>query len=381
MSRKRYVQIHRWLGLISGLVVFIIGITGAIYAFEKELSAFFYKDIYKVTPEEQKISIDSVLIIASKTLGPQYPVSIIRMEQDPAKAIEVNSWKFNREANTYWNKVIYSRAVFINPYTGKVTREVNLKWEFFNVVLAIHTSLLLGNIGGLIIGWSTVIFIILLITGLILWYPKNKAAAKQRFWFKWKKTTSFKRKNYDWHNISGFYSFLLLLIMALTGIIWSFDWWEETVLKTVNMGEKVEREKPVYSDTTHITGAIPLSVITEQIPGLSFNRKKYFIVLPDQKGGTVNAVVPGEGRDRYKFIQLYFDRFSGKFIHRAKLFHQKTPGEKLRNMNIDIHTGSILGFPGKLLACILSLIAAALPVTGFLIWRSRQKSRTKTSMA
>lgn len=374
--KKTVLQIHRWLGFASGLVVFILGITGAIWEWEKELSDVFYKDLFTVTDVRQtQLSPDSLLAIAQKTLGPAYPVTRIEITTKPNRAVQFYSYKGDRKAPNYWKRVQYDMAVFINPYTGSVLGVKNFKWEFFNVVVAIHTSLLLGETGSYIIGWSTVLFVIILISGFILWYPKNKAAAKQRFWFRWKKTTTAKRKNYDLHNILGFYSLAVLLIIALTGLVWSFDWWEESVMTIANGGKKVTFQKPVYSDTTQTRKTLQLAGIVQQTYSEFQPFSKCWISLPTKKEQSVAVVIPGEGRKRYQFRQVYFDQYSGKRISRAKLYQEKSTGEKLRNMNLDIHTGSILGLAGKLLACFCSLIVASLPVTGLYIWLGKRRKK------
>ena len=90
--------------------------------------------------------------------------------------------------------------------------------------MELHRSLLLSNkIGGTIVGTSTIIFMIMLVTGIILWWLKNKKKMrKQRLWFRWEKVKGWRRKNYDVHNILGFYASFLAVIVAITGIMYSF---------------------------------------------------------------------------------------------------------------------------------------------------------------
>lgn len=71
-------------------------------------------------------------------------------------------------------------------------------------------------------------------------------------------------------------------------------------------------------------------------------------------------------------IRYQFDQFTGELL-KTTTFDEKNAGEKLRAMNYDIHTGTIMGMPGKILAFIASLISASLPVTGFYIWWGRKK--------
>ncbi|MBS1664137.1 MAG: PepSY domain-containing protein [Bacteroidetes bacterium] len=374
MLKKKILFIHRWLGFISGLVVFIIGLTGALYAYESELRSFFFRASLEVPVQQQPLAHpDTLLNAAQGALGVQYPVSRIEYDSIPGRSILFYSYKYNNEASLYWRRVVHAKVAFVNPYTAAVIKVEDVKWEFFSVVLAIHTSLMMGTVGSYIIGWSTVIFVVLLISGMILWWPKNKSAAKQRFAFRWKKATRFKRKNYDLHNILGFYACTVLVLIALTGLIWSFKWWERSVMKVANGGRAVVFEKPPLSDTTQAFSPAALASVFYQTQQLYPHSRKYMINMPEKKFNTITVVVPGEGRFRYKFSVLYFDRFSNKLLTRAREFKNKPSGEQLRNMNIDLHTGSILGIAGKTIAFLVSLIAASLPVTGFVIWWGKRK--------
>lgn len=373
MVKKAIIQLHLWLGLASGLVIFIVGLTGAAWCFEKELSAVFYKSKYEVKAEAKpRISADSLQAVAQKALGDAYPITRIRYQNEADKSVVFYSFKSNKHGFFYHQKIAYSKAVYVNPYTAAVIAVSDEKWAFFNVVLAVHRTLFMGEAGSQVVAWSTVMFVVLLISGLVLWWPKNKAASRQRVWFRWKKTTSFKRRNYDLHNILGFYAFLVLLVIALTGLVWSFDWWAKSVMTVANGGKEVPKQKPMFSDTTQVAARTKISGIINQVYAAFPASAQYNINIPADKKSIIGVVVPGEGRKRYQFAQLFFDQYSGKKIG-ERFFKDKPTGEQARNMNIDIHTGSILGFAGKLLAFCASLIAASLPVTGFLVWRGKKK--------
>lgn len=374
MLKKRILQIHRWLGFISGLVVFIIGLTGALYAYESELRSFFFRSSLEV-PVQQKALVhpDTLLHVARRALGEQYPVSRIEYDSTPGKSVLFYSYRYNNEASFYWRKVVHAKVASVNPYTAEVIKVEDVKWEFFSVVLAIHTSLLVGPVGSYIIGWSTVIFVVLLVSGMILWWPRNKAAARQRFWFRWTRTTRFKRKNYDLHNILGFYACAVLVLIALTGLIWSFKWWERSVMKMANGGRAIAFEKAPLSDTTQAFSEPALAAAFYPTRQLYPHSRKYMIYMPEGRSNAIMVVVPGEGRFRYKFSILFFDRYSHQLLARAKEFKDKPSGEQLRNMNIDLHTGSILGIAGKTIAFLVSLIAASLPITGFIVWWGKNR--------
>lgn len=376
--KKILGKIHRWLGLASGLVVFIVSVTGCIYVFEEELKSFFYKDRQVIAVPDQAIKkrLSELLLVAEKELGAEHPVQSIEI---PLAADQTYSFRpeqvRNKKAYTHFGEIVYQRKLYVDPYTGEVIKNENTKYEFFTLVLRLHRNLLLNrSVGTLIIGISVILFVILLITGIVLWWPRNKAAIKKRVSFAWKRTTQWKRKNYDLHNVFGFYSFFIVLIIALTGLVWSFDWFDNSVQWIVNGGMKTAKPQPVFSDTTSTSAMLPIDRIYADLLALNPDALSLSINLPQKSNGVVTASVRTGIHIRYNAVRYQFDQFTGKLL-KTSGFDEKRRGEKLRSMNYDIHTGAILGFPGKLLAFFASFIAASLPVTGFMIWCGRGKKK------
>src|SRR6186713_1827533 len=231
MKKKRTVkywigQLHLWLGLASGLVVLIVSITGCLFVFQKEISEALGREKYFITPGKGPILPVSLLLEkAQAALGKEMPVNNIVSYRQTDRSWEFMAYAENDSALTYFGSMPYYRSAFINPYTGAPTGIRDYKYDFFSIVKAIHWSLLLKtSIGQPIVGYSTLIFVLLLITGLVLWWPKKwtKATRDRSFKIKWK--ASFRRVNYDLHNVPGFYTLFPALILALTGMVFSFRW-------------------------------------------------------------------------------------------------------------------------------------------------------------
>jgi len=380
--KKAIGKIHLWLGLASGLVVFIVSITGCIYVFEEELKAWAYKDREIITVPDHAIKkpLSELLAIAQKEVGENHPIQNIEI---PAAADETYAFRpvqvRDNKSYTHFGEIVYQRKLYINPYTGDVVKNENTKYEFFTLVLRLHRNLLLNRgVGSMIVGSSVLILVIMLITGIVLWWPKNKAAIKQRFYLAWKSSTKPKRKNYDLHNVFGFYGSFILLIIALTGLTWSFDWFETSVQWIANGGAKTKKPKVEYSDTTHLRAALPIDKILFDIIAKNPEARTLTISLPEKAKGTVNAAARSGIHVRYTTLRYQYDQFTGELLKAAN-FSEKNAGEKLKALNYDIHVGAILGLPGKVLAFFASLISASLPVTGFFIWYNRRfkKNRKK----
>lgn len=226
------------------------------------------------------------------------------------------------------------------------------------------------EIGQPVIGWGTFIFVIMLITGIILWWPKNKAARKQRVWFQWKATTQWKRKNYDLHNILGFYIASIAIIIAFTGMVWAFTWFQAIVYvagsgTTTPPDVKTATSKVVKGNTDAAIDSVYM-VTKSKYPAAS----AYSISKPADSTGAVNVYVQVVDGAYYINHSLQFDQYTGKLLLERK-HDEKNFGEKLITANYDIHVGAILGIPGKIIAFIACFICGMLPVTGFLIWYGR----------
>jgi len=378
--KKIILKIHLWLGLGSGLIIVILGITGCIYVFDEELRPIVYHDSYyaDATKNEQK-PLSELLKITQDSIGKDKPINAlnIRNEKNATVTLYTNKTIENKNAIWYWDTTAYNYHIYINPFTGKIQKIEDATTEFFEVIFSLHWSLLLTNdIGQPIVGISVIIFIISLITGLILWWPKNKAAAKQRYWFRWKNTTQWKRKNYDLHNILGFYVTILALLIALTGLVWSFEWVNNSVKWIANGGQTIENmQKEIKSDVSKKSNQNPLDKIYATLKNDFPNAESYNISIPEDSLQSQFVFVDNGGS--FDKILLQFDQYTGKLLDK-KTYNDRNNGDKIRSLNYDIHAGGILGLPGKILAFFASFICASLPVTGFYIWWGRNNKKKKT---
>jgi uncharacterized iron-regulated membrane protein len=380
MTVKKVIgKTHRWLGLTSGLVVFILGITGCLYAFIDEIRPLVYKHSMFVTvpPNAQRLPLDVIRARAQEAIGQQYPLQVAEIPLEANRTISFRSLKINRDKLLYAGYMDYYYRVYVNPYTGAVVKLENVKWEFFNLVVTIHINLLLGPvIGGQIVTWSVVIFVVLLISGMVLWWPKNKAAAKQRFRFNWKETTKWKRKNYDLHNVLGFYAMIILLGIAFTGLVWCFGWLDNTLQWVANGGKTYAKPAALFSDSTN-TRAFSLDNILHQAVLHNPEAATFFIGIPKDTKSPV-FVYARHDKQRFRSVSNQYDQHTAALLFR-KTFSAMNNGEKISAMNYDLHVGSIMGLPGKILAFLASLIAASLPVTGLYIWWGRKNKQPKKS--
>ncbi len=363
---------HLWLGLTSGLIVFILGITGCLYVFTDEMKAYFYRKHFFVTSENEKPApLAFSLARAQQAIGEKYPIVRIEISENPSRSYIFRSSKTDPEAFGHWNYYIYFKKAYVNPYTGEVLKIENTKSEFFQLIYSLHTNLFLGRkVGRPIVGCAVLIFVISLISGIVLWWPKKWRLhlLKSRLGVSW--SASPKRLNYDLHNTFGFYASFWLLLIALTGLFWSFEWFENAVRFVANGGPVIEQKDKKPSEDFK---EIAIDTIFHQLKSESPGAVGYMINLPSGARASVETSAYLDKNARFKRIQRKFHA-DGKIISSKKL-EDLSGGEKIGLMNYDLHVGSAFGMTGKIIAFIVSLICATLPVTGFLIWYNRKYNK------
>jgi uncharacterized iron-regulated membrane protein len=364
--KKGLLFTHRWLGFTSGLVVLIVSITGCLFCFQDEIQDALY-NYRHVAVQNTPMLKPSILQQQALKHVPKGTVSAVAyLGADRPAQIGVNS------------KAGY-HSVFLNPYTGAFLHEELMQSNFFIVIEYIHLYLLLPpDIGRVVVGVSVLIFVALMITGIILWWPKRKTDRKRSFTIKW--NGRWRRVNYDLHNVLGFYATGIALILAITGLSMSFKWVEQGIYKAGNLGRHYAREaqmENLKSDSLQ-KGAKPAQPLYDHIYNFtaknSPNASMYVIYEEAGAAGTVRGVAYAQSL-HYTTNDFYvFDKHNGKLIYHL-LDNEKSVGLKLNNANYDIHVGQIAGLPGKIIAFIASLICASLPITGFIIWYGKRNKK------
>ncbi len=378
--------LHLWVGLVTGIIVVIVSVTGCILVFEDELFEAVHHDLVEVKQTGPARPVSELLAIAQKALGTKKKITDIRINE-AGESYVFNATKVNKIKDinlSYFSQFKYRDDVYVDPYTGKVLGIIDVRYEFFNMMEQLHRQLLLVKpVGSVIIGSCILLFLLMMITGFILWLPKNIKQLKAHLTVKWK--AKWKRVNYDMHNTFGFYVLPIAMIIAITGLVWSFKWWEDGIYRMLGSPGKIDliRHAPklANADTSSMHLETVLTGIQNKVAG---NYYTIGLSLPEKGEHAIMAFVYLKQRtDGWRSISyFYFDDRTGKMFD--KLDHASKPlGLKWRNSNKDIHTGRIYGLPTQIIAFLASLTCASLPITGFLIWlnkRKKGKKRTRPNL-
>jgi len=384
LTKKWSAKLHLWLGLSVGIIIFIVSLTGTLYVFKDEIQNSIRKEaMYLQKSAATPIPISVLKEKVSLELNEKYPINAVEISLDPNKSYHFSYYEKNKKGWNYFEEVKINKLIYVDQYTGKILAVYNDKYNFFNIIKSIHWSLLLNSDWGkYVVGIPTVLFIFMLITGIVLWWPKNKKARKGRFWFSWENVKTWKRKNYDLHNILGFYASFFALLISVTGIYFAYPYVKNVFNITLSGSLALPKEKEMKSPDSLMTKNTSVYDLTAQeTRKLHPSSSSFRIPLngKNKKGKELKnipvTIYGAEGRFSERNT-LVFDKYSGKLL--VDKPHQKlSDAEKYANANYDIHTGSYFGLFGKILWFITGLICTSLPVTGFLVWWGKQKKQGK----
>jgi uncharacterized iron-regulated membrane protein len=359
--KKIIAKIHLWIAFPVGLIITVLCLSGAILVFRTEIEEATHPERYFVTEDEQNalpLPLDELMRLAGEQL-----------ENDAATGITIPS----DPRRTYAVSVAsdFHRLQYINPYSGKLIKSES-GHSFFLWVMQLHRWLLLNpQTGKPITGWTTLLFIITLISGAILIIPKNRKALKRIY--RINLTKGWRRFWYDLHISAGSHCLLLLLILALTGLTWSFRWYSNGVYKIFGaeppaMNRSRPRPHPHPADFTHWQSVLEkVSRDNPEFRTITF-RNSSVNVVQNKIWGNVRAT------DTYSFDEKTAE------ITDYRPYGKAEKSVKIRGWLYTLHVGAWGGMFSKIITCIASLVGASLPLTGYYIWWRKRRRKAYSSV-
>lgn len=371
--------LHLWLGLVSGIVVFIVCFMAALWVFRDEMDYF-------ANPEERIQKEELAFVQPSKIR--EYAKDYLA-HSSYGTPLEISSISYRSKTETGYigfktQDSTYLTAYF-NPYSGKILfvkdDEKSKLSKFLLFVRAGHRWIWLPRkIGTPVVGTSCILFLFTIITGIIWWYPKkwNQSTRDKSFKIKW--TAKWKRLNIDLHNVLGFYAFAFSFILITTGIAYSFKWFNNFSRWTLTGKTKEEKFESAYTIPANklTLNSDTLDIFFNEAAKLTKRKNDaVFLRLPtkENEGYAVNFL--SKSGKNHSQIYYTWDAANHSVVSKNKRFEEKKWGERMFSYNFELHVGTIFGLPSKILACLTSLIGASLPVTGFIIWWNRKKKSKK----
>lgn len=395
--KKIFRKIHLWLSVPFGLIITLVCFSGAMLVFENEANEWFRRDLYYVeTVKGPPLPMDKLLEKVATTLPDSVAVTGVSISSDPGRAYQVSLSKPRRA------------SLYVDQYTGEVKGKSE-RSGFFMFMFRMHRWLLdsmnPGNEGifwgKMIVGVSTLLLVFVLISGIVIWWPRTRKALKNSL--KITATKGWRRFWYDLHVAGGMYALIFLLAMALTGLTWSFPWYRTAFYKVfgvevqqraaqgheqksdaqkrdtklaahrekkregneVRKGERSGRPENNHSDMYSVTS--PFVYWQEIYDKLGRQNPEYKQISISSGTASVSFNRFGNQRasDRYSF-----NTDNGEFTETSLYQHQDKSG-KIRGWIYSVHVGNWGGMFTRILTFIAALLGAALPLTGYYLWIKR----------
>ena len=365
--KKTFRKIHLWLAVPFGLIITIICFTGALLVFEDQVTQLTNRHLYYVeSPGSQPLPVGTLVEKVESQLTKGATITGVTIYPQPDRSYQVNL------------SAPKGAAVYIDPYTGEVLGQ-SQRTPFFRTVFMLHRWLLDsqpadGGIfwGKRITGISTLLFVIILLSGIVIWWPRSRKGLKNGI-----QIALRKGKTCFWHDLhaaGGIYVLLLVLVMALTGLTWSFDWYKNAfytlfgVETTAPAKGPAPKEKspqgPQPGTTTEATAPVTPFACWQQVYDqvAAENPDRLKIEITD---GTASV-----SNNRYGNIRGT-DRSQSGQITGASLYKDTGNSGKIRGWIYSVHTGAWGGNLTRIIWFLAALLGATLPLTGYYLWIKR----------
>ncbi|NMX61446.1 sulfite reductase flavoprotein subunit alpha [Pseudomonas sp. WS 5079] len=364
MLKKTLFQLHWFFGITAGLVLALMGITGAAYSFQDEI-------LRALNP--------TVLTVHQQPAGVLPPAELVRkLEATEGKAVSM-LWVESESGNAA--RVFFTpppgerrgQMRYFDPYTGDYLGDA-VGQDFFGLMLQLHRFLAMGDTGRQITGACTLILIFFCLSGLYLRWPRQVASWRAWLTLDWrKKGRSF---NWDLHSVFGTWCLLFYLLAALTGLSWSYEWYNKGLTKLLSdapQNERVRNRGPAPAGPAPVANyeAIWSSIYSTAGPGLS----AYNIRMPAVAGqpATIYYLLQNSPHDR-ALNQINLDPATG-VVKSVQRYSDKSLKAQLLTSIYALHVGSYFGLVGRIILTVTSLCMPLFFITGWLLYLDRRRKK------
>lgn len=347
MKNRTVLKYHSYTGLLVGVFLFIMGISGSILVFQHDIEDKLWEEFIYVQSKGEP-AIDKGINTIQATY-PNWDTRLIHFE--PNEALIFNLRKPDQRL-----------FVFVHPISGEIIKEVNELTTFTRWLLKFHYSLQAGVVGRIIVFVVGILFFISLLTGTYLY---RKSIIKTLL-FKTKVNNTTQRSFYSsLHRIVGVWALILNLLLVITGIFLSYT----VVVASL--------KKPLQPKTPEVT--VSIEKVLDQITSEHRDFDPTYVRLPLNSAG--NATVYGFYEDDPFFYSEFTNFFqvdyqSGRIVNSQKA-QEAGVMVKLSGSLLPLHFGNFGGIWTKILYSLVGLSGPFLSISGFLIWRKSKSFKKR----
>ncbi len=373
--RKTLFWLHLLAGLLAGLSIAIMCFTGTALAFEKELVAYAERDARRIAPPAAETPRLSIAELQSRVSAahPTTKLSGIALENHPLAAVAFTAGR---------NETFYA-----NPFTGEIRQVASTRTrDFLQLMEDWHRQLALGGsnrpLGKAINGAGNIAFFFLTVSGLYLWWPRKwrTKGLKRSLWFV--PAANTKARDWNWHNVIGFWSAPVLIVLTLTALPISYRWAGNLIFTLTGTPPPppTSAPAPTAAIPAPVAKAQPLSA--DSLIARAQKELPAWTSLTYRGGSTGAAPTPAtialrtaDAWPRTALTTLSLDPFTGEIL-KTHSYANLNAAQRVRSWTRFLHTGEALGALGQAVAALASLGGCVLVYTGLaLAWHRWRRWR------
>lgn len=361
---------HFYAGLLVTPVLLVVTITGALYIFRSEIEDYAHARLRFVEPGPTRLGAQAQ-VDAALAAYPGLAASAIELSADPRRSSIIRLGEGRGPL-----------AVYVDPYRGRVLGAIDSDEpagleSFFRAILKLHRELFLGWPGRLVVELTTGWTILLLATGLYLWWPRKGGGALGVWWVRWRSKPYTVLR--DLHTVFGFYLLAPVAVIVATSLFYCLVWGEAFHLVT-----RDGPGAPKGGARSAAFGAGRDTARDQRGPTLSLDRieelarghypdRNLFITLSSPEGPGIPVSAGNDYNNSYgPYVSARFelDRSDGRMLSHTTLAEDERYW--WHGWVYPLHVGSVLGPTSKVIWLVACLVLAALPVTGLWMWWVRR---------
>jgi len=375
-GKKVWFRTHSLLGIAAGLVLAVVGVTGAFLSFEHHLLRWLNPGVMTLTPRAEGPLPPHELLVRIQAVYPENRIIGLNLSTDPTEAARVG---FAISADDQGGRQRRSRGqggggrrgewYYVDPHTGAVLGQARGQ-EFFRLMTDIHRRLAAGEVGKAITGAATLTLVVLCLSGLYLRWPR-----KMWDWRIWLTLNpGLKGRSFLWrlHAVSGTWLMFLYLVASLTGLFWSYEWYRNS-LYTLTGAQPPNREGTVLD--VAVTEPPDLAIVWAAFLREAGRFSSANVSLSEKPTQAIEIrYLSATSSHERAFNQLVLHPVSGAVIRHDR-YAERPPGVKLIHSIFVLHSGSFFGLPGLLLMMAASLAMPLFTITGWMLYLDRRAKK------
>ena len=356
MIRKVFFWTHLVAGLLAGLVVFTLCLTGALITFDRQIINWAERDARALPPASVSERVSPAVLIASAAKLSHSKVTNMEWFADPKMPVRV-----------YFQD--RSPALF-NSWTGEALGPgaVSLR-AFFRIALQLHVNLTLSRTGHWMVDAANAVFIFLILSGLWIWWPRHWRWKALRSSLAIRFDVGGKARDWNWHNALGFWSLLPLLLVTASGLVLSFKpvdtWWRDFAGKHLLTAVQPPAAPAPAGSSASSGGNGVVALVQQQYPGW-----RWMMTSGSPRGGLIDILVGTGSLGQRPLVHTLTIDPAANTVVKTSAWENDNVGLRARLIARFGHTGEIVGLWGQWLAFLACLVGLVLVYTGFaLSWR------------